>query len=86
MAPPHRIRLTRVLALAAVVGAVAGCAESLTPAQTRAWDAFKDCQKLAPTAQLTQLTPEGRFGFQSREGDYQIMIQCLTERHGYKFQ
>ena len=69
-----------------VIGGLCGCAESLTPAQTRAWDAFKDCQKLAPTASLTQLSPNGGLGFQSREGDYQIMIKCLNERYGYKYQ
>jgi len=70
----------------AVLATLTGCAETLTPAQSRAWDAFKDCQKVATTARLTQLTPEGRLGFESREGDYQAMIKCLSERHGYKFQ
>lgn len=62
-----------------------GCASSLTPLQERALDAFRDCQKLAPTAVLTQATPEGGLGFESREGDYQIMKRCLEERYGYRF-
>ena len=69
-----------------LVGSLAGCAESLTPAQGRAYDAFKDCRTLAPTANLTWLTPDGGIGFESREGDYQIMIKCLSERYGYTFQ
>jgi hypothetical protein len=69
-----------------LMGCLGGCAESLNPAQTRAWDAFQDCRKLAPTANLTQLTLDGGLGFQSREGDYQIMIKCLNERYGYKYQ
>jgi hypothetical protein len=44
------------------------------------------CQRLAPTANLTSLTPDGALGFESREGDYQVMLRCLSERHGYKFQ
>jgi hypothetical protein len=87
MAPPCSSSVRRVVFLAGLLlGGVAGCAETLTPAQSRAWDAFQDCRKLAPTANLTQLTPDGGLGFQSREGDYQIMIRCLNERYGYKFQ
>ena len=78
--------MLRLLVTAAMlVATCGGCAESLNPAQTRAWDAFKDCHKLAPTANLTRLTPEGGIGFESREGDYQIMIKCLNERYGYKY-
>ncbi len=72
--------------LAALVLMLSGCAESLNPVQKRAWDAFQDCRQLAPTANLTTLSPEGGIGFQSREGDYQIMLRCLNERHGYKLQ
>jgi len=65
---------------------VAGCAAvKLTPAQSRAWDAFKDCQPLAPTANLKEVTQEGGISFESREGDYQIMLKCLSERHGYTY-
>lgn len=64
----------------------AACAPSLTPLQERAYSAFKDCQNVAPTAQLGELLPDGRFGFTARPGDYQRMIRCLEERHGYKFQ
>ena len=68
-----------------VIVGVAGCAEKLNPAQRRAYDAFQDCQRSAPTANLTRLRPDGGLGFESREGDYQAMIRCLTERHGYNF-
>jgi hypothetical protein len=71
-----------VLSLA--VGA-AGCASlGLNPAQERAYGAFKDCQGVAPTAQLGELLEDGRFSFTARPGDYQRMIQCL--KHGYQFQ
>jgi hypothetical protein len=73
-----------VLSLA--VGA-AGCASlGLNPAQERAYGAFKDCQGVAPTAQLGELLEDGRFSFTARPGDYQRMIQCLKEKHGYQFQ
>ena len=76
----------RVVALATlVIAGLGGCTQTMTPAQSRAWDAFHDCKKLAPTANITQLTPEGSLGFESREGDYQIMIKCLDERYGYKY-
>lgn len=64
---------------------LSGCAQPLNPVQQRAWDAFQDCRTLAPTANLTWLTPDGGLGFESREGDYQIMIRCLNERYGYGF-
>jgi len=77
--------VVRFVTLASLVLAgLGGCAQNITPAQSRAWDAFHDCKKLAPTANITQLTPEGSLGFESREGDYQIMIKCLDERYGYK--
>ena len=76
------VRLIAVVSL--VLAGLGGCAQNMTPAQSRAWDAFHDCKKLAPTANITQLTPEGSLGFESREGDYQIMIKCLDERYGYK--
>jgi hypothetical protein len=66
--------------------ALSACAENLNPAQKRAYGAFQDCRQLAPTANLTTLSEDGSLGFESREGDYQIMIRCLSERHGYKFQ
>lgn len=72
--------------VAVVCLGLTACAESLNPVQTRAWDAFKDCRQRAPTANLTELTPDGRIGFESGAGDYQIMIRCLSERYGYKFQ
>ena len=77
--------VARFLVLSPLVTVLTGCAPQMTPLQERAWDAFKDCQKLAPTAHITQVLPDGRIGFESREGDYQIMIRCLEERHGYKF-
>ena len=75
-----------VLTVVGVLLTAASCASQLTPLQERAYAAFKDCQSVAPTAQLGELLPDGRFGFTARPGDYQRMIQCLDERHGYKFQ
>lgn len=72
--------------LVLVAATAAGCATAtLTPAQTRAWDAFQDCRKLAPTANLRELTLEGNISFESREGDDRIMQKCLSERHGYRY-
>ena len=76
----------RLVVLAIVCVGVAGCAENLNPAQKRAWGAFQDCRQIAPTANLTRLSEDGSIGFESREGDYQIMLRCLSERHGYKTQ
>jgi hypothetical protein len=84
--PLARVPVRLLVPVSTLMGCLGGCAESLNPAQTRAWDAFQDCRKLAPTANLTQLNPDGGLGFTSREGDYQIMIKCLNERYGYKFQ
>ena len=76
---------TRTVAVLLLTG-VAGCAPSMTPLQEKAWDAFKDCQQLAPTAQLTELTPDGRFGFMTREStEFTTMKRCLEERYGYRF-
>jgi hypothetical protein len=78
-------RLGVVMLVISGVGLTA-CAEALNPAQQRAWEAFQECRKLAPTANLTRLSPDGSLGFESREGDYQIMSKCLNERYGYKLQ
>ena len=78
--------MRRVLVLAGLCVALSACAENLNPAQRRAYGAFQDCRQQAPTANLTRLSPDGSIGFESREGDYQAMIRCLSERHGYKFQ
>lgn len=66
--------------------ALTGCASGLNPLQERAYSAFKDCQSVAPTAQLGELLEDGRFGYSARPGDMQRMKQCLEERYGYKFQ
>jgi hypothetical protein len=76
----------RIAVLVVGCAIVSGCAENLNPAQKRAWGAFQDCRQLAPTANLTRLSEDGGLGFESREGDYQIMLRCLSERHGYKTQ
>ena len=76
----------RIVVVASLGLVLSGCAENLNPAQKRAWGAFQDCRQLAPTAHLTRLSEDGSLGFESREGDYQIMMRCLSERHGYKFQ
>lgn len=76
----------RLVVLAGLCIVLSACAENLNPAQRRAWGAFHDCRQQAPTANITTLSEDGSIGFESREGDYQIMIRCLSERHGYKFQ
>ena len=72
------------LALALVGGAAASCV-AMTPLQERAWHAFQDCQSVARTAQLRELTPDGRIGFEAEDGDMANMKQCLRERWGYPF-
>jgi hypothetical protein len=62
-----------------------GCATQLPPLQARALDAFKDCQKLAPSATLQSVTEQGGLSYTTREGhDVGIMQQCLQERWGYR--
>ena len=62
------------------------CATKLAPLQERAWDAFKDCQRQAPSATLQQISEDGGLSFTTREGrDVGIMQQCLQERWGYRF-
>ena len=62
------------------------CAAKLTPMQERAWDAFKDCQRQAPSATLQQISEQGGISYTTREGrDVGIMQQCLRERWGYNF-
>lgn len=78
-----RSRLT-TLGLALVVVATASCV-AMTPLQGRAWHAFQDCQQAARTAQLRQVTPDGRLGFEAEEGDMAKMKQCLRDRWGYPF-
>lgn len=65
-----------------------GCASpGLNPAQQRAEAMFKDCQRTAPTAALIEIYEDGRFSFTAGyPDDYQRMTQCLTEKHGYRFQ
>ena len=72
-----------ILALA-LVGLTASCV-SMTPLQERAWHAFQDCQRVARTAQLRQVTPDGRLGFEAEEADMANMKQCLRDRWGYPF-
>jgi hypothetical protein len=80
------MRGSAVIWLSLAVG-FSGCASpGLNPAQQRAEAAFKDCQRTAATAQLNELREDGNMSFTARPGDYQRMIQCLTEKHGYKFQ
>ena len=80
-------RWVRVTAFAAAAIWLVGCATpNLNPAQERAYAAFNDCQRLSPTAQLGEITEAGGISFTARPGDYQRMIQCLGEKHGYKFQ
>jgi hypothetical protein len=44
------------------------CAAKLTPLQERTWDAFKDCQRPAPSAILQQISEEGGISYTPREG------------------
>jgi hypothetical protein len=74
-------RWTLIIALAFTAAA---CASQMTPLQQRAYDAFRDCQRDNPTARLTQLTPDGRFGYTAAPVEYQRMRQCLGERYGYR--
>lgn len=68
-----------------MVGLVA-CAATLTPLQERAWDAFKDCQRQAPSATLQQISEDGGISYTTREGrDVGIMQQCLQQRWGYRY-
>lgn len=72
------------LALALVGGAAASCV-MMTPLQERAWHAFQDCQHVARTARLAQVTPDGRLAFEAEDGDMAKMKQCLRDRWGYPF-
>ena len=42
---------------------------NLNPAQERAYAAFKDCQRLSPTAQLGEITEAGGLSFTARPGE-----------------
>jgi hypothetical protein len=64
-----------------------GCASpGLNPAQQQAVAAFKDCQRTAATANVIEVYEDGRFVFTARPDDNQRMLQCLAEKHGYKYQ
>jgi hypothetical protein len=75
---------TLLAGLGLVLGATASCV-AMTPLQERAWHAFQDCQRVARTAQLRQVTPDGRLGFEAEEADMANMKQCLRDRWGYPF-
>jgi hypothetical protein len=61
------------------------CATQMPPLQARALDAFKDCQRLAPSATLQNVSEEGGLSYTTREGhDVGIMQQCLHDRWGYR--
>lgn len=72
------------LALLLIGGPTAACV-AMTPLQDRAWHAFQDCQSVARTAQLRQVTPDGRLGFEAEDGDMAKMKACLRDRWGYPF-
>ena len=72
------------LALALVSAATASCVV-MTPLQGRAWHAFQDCQHVARTARLAQVTPDWRIAFEAEDGDMVNMKQCLRDRWGYPF-
>jgi hypothetical protein len=76
----------KILGLSAALVVATACATPrLTPLQERAYSAFKDCQSVAPTAQITELREDGGFGYSAAPGDYQRMQRCLEERYGYTF-
>jgi hypothetical protein len=74
------------MAAAAAALVASACASSLTPLQERTYGAFKDCQSVAPTAQITELREDGGLHYSAAPGDLQRMQRCLEERYGYKFQ
>jgi hypothetical protein len=59
------------------------CATNLSPLQQRAWDAFYECKKQAPTAVLEQVQEDGGLRYTAREGDVGIMQRCLQEKFQY---
>ena len=71
--------------LVGLLFALAACATKLSPLQERAWDAFYDCKKQAPTAVLEQIQEDGGIRYTAREGDVGIMQRCLQEKFGYRF-
>jgi hypothetical protein len=64
---------------------VTACATKLSPLQERAWDAFYECKKVAPTAVLERIGEDGGIAYTAREGDVGIMQRCLQEKFGYRF-
>ena len=73
-----------VVFLSLILGC-AGCASpGLNPEQQRAVAAFNDCQAVAPTANVIEIYGDGRFVYTARPGDKERMLECLTEKHGYK--
>ena len=72
-------------AVLALVGGLTASCVAMTPLQARAWHAFNDCQSVARTARLAQVTVDGRIAFEAEDGDMASMKQCLRERWGYPF-
>ena len=72
-------------ALIVLILVLGACATELPPLQARAVDAFKDCQRLAPSATLQNVSEQGALSYTTREGhDVGIMQRCLQERWGYR--
>ena len=71
------------------VSLVLGCSGCASPGlnseQQRAMAAFNDCQPTAPTANVVEIYGDGRFVYTARPGDNERMLECLAEKHGYKF-
>ena len=64
-----------------------GCASpGLNPVQQQAGGAVKECRRTATTANVVEIYEDGRCVFTARPDDNQRMLQCLTDKHGYKFQ
>jgi hypothetical protein len=69
-------------ALVLVAGTLAGCA-GLTAPQEQGWRSFHDCQAVAVSAALEDLTPGGRVNYRTQEGvDFTVMKACMEAR-GY---
>lgn len=80
----RRLRPSAIVLALALAG-VSACAPTMTPLQERAWHAFQDCQAVARTASLVQITPDGRIAFGAEDTDMPKMKQCLRDRWGYPF-
>jgi hypothetical protein len=59
------------LLLVSIITGFVACAQTLTPTQQKAVEAFKDCQRAVPSATLEEVTVEGGLRFTTREASSQ---------------